>query len=606
LNAKSSLKPDSQQQRQHPARSPSAGLWQVYVWTISYLKPYRLLLSALIVLMIVVSTAELLIPKFIQFFIDTIVPGQGWPQFYTVLAMMALIVCIVIGANMAQNLLRRHIQEKAARDLQLAIFRHLRKLGFSYYERNPVGQTLSFLNTEVTAVQNLYRQGFPWLIEGIVFSVVALVMMATTSWQLSLIIVPSFLLYYIWGPSLERKASISGKTMSQNRIAENQKVYESISALTELRAFASERWDLERYLHKVETFNQSMIRTYWYAYLRGTNRRLTYNAGGIAILICGYFLLQAQSLSVGQFASFLLYYFMSMHRLTAVVTNITEQKVLMYQAERLHQFMNEKPQVEEQPDPVELSSVRGAVAFHNVSFRYNTERLVLDGLNLMIAPGGRTALVGTSGNGKSTTLKLIGRFYDPHSGSITLDGIPIRQLSFASLRQHIGYVFQETYLFGSTVRDNIRFGSPDATEEQVIEAAIAAHAHDFIAQLPNGYDTLVGERGIKLSGGQKQRIAIARMLIKNPAIILLDEATSALDRESEMEVQKALDTLLVGRTVIAVAHRLSTIKDFDQIAVIDDGKVVELGTYDALLAAKGAFYELAEGAKEQEAEKQHA
>lgn len=602
LKTKDSPKPDPQQS----APGATKGLWQVYLWTISYLKPYRMLLTMLILLMIVASTAELLVPKFIEYFIDFIMPNEEWSHFYTLLMIMALVVCIVIGTKLLQNILSRHIQEKAARDLQLSIFRHLRKLGFSYYERNPVGQTLSFLNTEVKAVQNLYRQGFPWLIEGIIFSIIAIVMMVTTSWQLSLIIIPSFLLYYIWGPSLERKASISGKTKALNQVAENQKVYESISALTELRAFDAERWDLARYMDKVKTHNNSMIRTFWYAYLRGTNRRLTYNAGGIAILITGYFLLQSQSLSVGQFVTFLLYYFMSMHRLTVVVTNITEQKVLMYQADRLYQFINEKALVEEHPDPIELSTVQGAVTFDNVSFQYNQEHKVLDNMNLTISPGQRTALVGTSGNGKSTALKLIGRFYDPQNGSITLDGIPIEQLSFASLRQHVGYVFQETYLFGSTVRDNILFGNPEASEEQIVQAAIAAHAHDFITRLPNGYDTLVGERGIKLSGGQKQRIAIARMLIKNPAIILLDEATSALDLESEKEVQKALDTLLQGRTVIAVAHRLTTIKDFDQIAVIAEGKIVELGTYDELLAARGVFYELAEGAKEKEAVQLHA
>ncbi|WP_325176725.1 ABC transporter ATP-binding protein [Paenibacillus alkalitolerans] len=295
-----------------------------------------------------------------------------------------------------------------------------------------------------------------------------------------------------------------------------------------------------------------------------------------------------------------MYYFSAMHRLTIVVTNVTEQKVLMYQAERLYRFIRQRPQVEEAAHPQHLTEVRGEIQFENVSFDYHPGQPVLRGFNLNVAPGEKIALVGTSGNGKSTVLKLIGRFYDPVEGSVAIDGIPIRSLSFASLRGTLGYVFQETYIFGSSVKENIRFGKPDATEEEVIMAAKSAFAHDFISGLPEGYDTLVGERGVKLSGGQKQRIAIARMFIQNPAIILLDEATSALDNTSEAEVQKAFDTLLEGRTVIAVAHRLSTIMDFDRIVVMEDGRAVEMGTYGELIGLRGAFYQLSKGSRRQE------
>jgi ATP-binding cassette subfamily B protein/subfamily B ATP-binding cassette protein MsbA len=219
-------------------------------------------------------------------------------------------------------------------------------------------------------------------------------------------------------------------------------------------------------------------------------------------------------------------------------------------------------------------------------------------MDLHVQAGERVALVGTSGNGKSTLLKLVCRFYDPTVGVITLDGVPLTQLPLSQLRQSIGYVFQETYLFGTSVRENIRFGRPQATDAEVEAAAKAAYAHDFIEQLPEGYATYVGERGIKLSGGQRQRIAIARMFVKNPAIVLLDEATSALDNVSEAEVQRALDALLVGRTTLTVAHRLTTIKDYDRIIVIDEGRQVESGKYDELLLQRGAFYRLQEGVQQ--------
>ncbi|MBP1989401.1 ABC transporter ATP-binding protein [Paenibacillus eucommiae] len=326
---------------------------------------------------------------------------------------------------------------------------------------------------------------------------------------------------------------------------------------------------------------------------------MTYQIGGIAIFIYGYYLLQQNQLSVGAFVSFLMYYFTAMHCLTVVVTNITEQKVLMFQVERLYRFIRLQPQVEEANMPEHLDKVIGEIVFHNVSFAYTAELPVLHNFNLAISPGERVGIVGKSGNGKSTTLKLIGRFYDADQGYISIDGIPIHELSLSSLRTSLGYVFQETYIFGSSVKDNIRFGKPDASDDEVVEAAKSAYAHEFISELPEGYDTLVGERGVKLSGGQKQRIAIARMLIYNPAIVLLDEATSALDNTSEAEVQKAFETLLKGRTVVAVAHRLSTIKQFDRIVFIEDGGIEEMGTYDELLERDGILKRLSTGVNDQ-------
>ncbi len=281
--------------------------------------------------------------------------------------------------------------------------------------------------------------------------------------------------------------------------------------------------------------------------------------------------------------------------MTAVVTEITEQRVLMYQAEKLYTFMNLQPAVAEPEHPVEAAAIKGSLQFSQVKFGYQPDRPVLEAFNLTVPSGAKVALVGSSGSGKSTVIKLAGRFYDADQGDILLDGISVRRLSFDVLRNSFGYVFQETYLFGSSVKENIRFGRPDASDEDVMEAAKAACAHDFIMELPEGYDTYVGERGIRLSGGQKQRIAIARMFIKNPRVILLDEATSALDNESEAIVQEALDRLMKGRTLLAVAHRLSTIRNFDLIAVMKDGRVLEQGTYEQLMAEQGHFYRLANG-----------
>ncbi|MBM7566370.1 ABC transporter ATP-binding protein [Paenibacillus sacheonensis] len=572
----------------------------VYWWSLTYLKPYLGTLVLLVAAMTVVSAAELAVPKIMQVFIDTVIPGKKMKAFYWMLAGTVALLAALIAAQCFQNMFQRGLQENAARDLQRAMFRHLRTLGFAYAERHPTGETLSLLNTEVAAVQNMYRYHFPGMLNGFMFSALSVALMLSSSARLTLIMLPGFLLYYLFGPYLERQASLNGKRMANERVEENRKAYESVSAQTELRAYGAERWDSERYAAKVEALNRSTIRTYWYAYMRGTNRRLTYYLGAVFVFIYGYHLIGKDAITVGEFVAFLLYYFAAMHRLTGVVTNITEQRVLMFQAKRLYDFVRLRPAVTEPDQPEELQAVQGELRFEEVSYAYNPDQPVLCEFSLTVPAGSRVALVGATGSGKSTVLKLAGRFYDPGEGRILLDGVPIDRLSFDALRSAMGYVFQETYLFGSSVRENIRFGDPEASDEAVEAAARAACAHEFIMGLPDGYDTPVGERGVRLSGGQKQRVAIARMFIKQPRVILLDEATSALDNESEAGVQEALVRLMRGRTILAVAHRLSTIRDFDRIVVLQDGRVAEWGTYDELLEKRGLLYRLAEGTTEPE------
>lgn len=568
----------------------------VYRWILSFLKPYAWMFAGLIAVMGAAASVELAVPKMIQHFIDHILPAQDWNAFTIMFTGFAVLIAVFIALIMVRNLLQRHVQEKASRDLQLAVHQHLRELGFAYYEKHPVGETLAFLNTEVSAVQNLYRYLFPDTILNFLFSLFALMLMVSSSWQLTLAAVPFFVLYYLYGPALERKAAAASKALAQARIEANQKAHESVSAILELRLFSAEDWDLGRYLEKVDAWNARVVKSFFLGYLRGSGRMFSFYAGAAGLFVFGVWLLQRNGITAGELVGFLLLYFVAMQRLTQLVSLLTEQFVMMHQAERLYRFVQEEPEVTEDPKALELAQpVRGEIRFENVHFSYSKDRPVLKGVNLTVRPGEKVAIVGESGNGKSTIIKLIGRFYDPDRGRITLDGVGIEKLSFASLREPLGFVFQETFLFGHTVRENILFGRPDASEEEVEAAAKAAYAHDFIMELSEGYDTYIGDRGTKLSGGQRQRIAIARMFIKNPAVILLDEATSALDRDSEREVQMALDRLMQGRTVIAVAHRLQTIEHFDNIVVLEDGQIAEQGTYEELSRAGGPFQRLLMG-----------
>lgn len=576
-------------------------LMSVYLWTLSFIRPYLWTFIFLILCGTAVTSVELAIPKMIQIMIDDVFPEKQAQLFYVLMACLVGILFVFIGALAAENMLQRMLQEKAAKDLQYSIYQKLRTLGFSYFERHPVGESLSLMNSEVTSVQSLYRQFLPWTVKGFIFAIISVAMMLHLNWELTLVSLPCLLLYYLVGPYFEKKASVLGEQFANERVRLNQKIYESISSLPELRANRSEKWDLSLFLDQQNLFNKKMIDTHWYAFWRGGVRRLSYYAGGIVMIVYGFNLVKLDELSVGAFVAFLLYFFNAMHRITSLVTSITEQRVLMYQAKKLYEFMQIEPDVSEPDLPQPLHQAKGKIEFIDVHFSYPSGPPVLQNFDLHIQPGERMALVGKSGEGKSSALKLVGRFYDPQQGEIRIDGIPIHQLSFEQLRQHIGFVFQETYLFGASVRENILFGKPDASEEEMIKAAKAAYAHDFIMDLPQGYDTPLGERGVRLSGGQKQRIAIARMFIMNPAIVLLDEATSALDQISEFEVQKAFENFLQGRTTLTVAHRLSTIQDYDYIAVMDQGQIVEGGPYKPLVEQRGLFYQMLRG---EEAEKE--
>ncbi|OUM99592.1 MAG: hypothetical protein BAA02_04610 [Paenibacillaceae bacterium ZCTH02-B3] len=566
-----------------------------YLWALSYLKPYKGKLALLVIFSLLSVTGETLTPKVIQYIIDHVIPQKNIRLFWTLLAVLVLIHVIMLAAKNVRNILQLTIGELASKDILKALFLHLRRLGFEHYERQPAGETLAMFNTEVTNVSKIYRQYLPDILENFFFVAVSIGIMAGISGWMSLVIIPSFAAYYLFGPYFERKAAHFGRLSGEGRVAFNQKVFEAVSGFREFRAFGAQVWfhrlvrDAHR--HWADVYRAGAT----YSSARGSFRRLTYYAGAVAMILIGVYLVRHEMMTVGGFAAFMLLYLNAMFRLTLLVTLFVEQRLILHQTEPLYKFMHQEIHIREPEHPVRLEKVEGRITFDNVSFGYRDRPGVIRNFSLDIRPGEKVAFVGFSGSGKTTLMKLIGRFYDPDEGEIRLDGIPIRSLALADLRNAIGYVFQETYLFGSSVKENIRFGKPDATDEEIIEAAKAAYAHEFIMELPDGYDTIVGERGIKLSGGQRQRISIARMIIKQPAVVLLDEATSALDNKSEWEVQRALDNVLEGRTVIAIAHRLSTVKHFDRIVFVKDGQIAEIGSYDELIARRGLLYELERG-----------
>ncbi|SES08721.1 ATP-binding cassette, subfamily B [Gracilibacillus ureilyticus] len=562
---------------------------KTYWWIISYLRPYRWQVFLFIVCSLIAVGVEMSIPKGVQYLIDHIIPNEQTSQLVNILAIFSIFLVIMFLAMMLRNSLQRIIQEKAAQDLQTSLFTHLRKLGFAYYERKPIGKTLSLFSSEVIAVQQIYSRYFPAIIINSIVLIITAAFMISINWKLCLLIIPFFLSYYLIGPYFEKKAAVYAKETQQSRNQLNKKIYDSVSGLLELKANNRENWDLALTEEKLSLFHKDFMKQLVMNYARGLVRRVTIYFGAVAIFAYSAVLIQNNQLTIGEFVALTFYYFLVIRYMTVIVTNISEQTILMNQAEQLFTFVHEKPEIEESKSPVILEKVCGNMEFRDIHFGYPSMPNILKGFNLTIHAGEKIAIVGKSGNGKSTLLKLIGRFYDPQQGTVFLEGVPLSKLSLSQIRDSIGFVFQDTYLFNKSIKENVKFGNPDATDEEIVEACKQANAHKFISELQDGYETVVGNRGIRLSGGQKQRMAIARMILKDPKIIVLDEATSSLDNLSEKEVKSAFDTLLEGKTIIAVAHRLSTIENYDRIIMMEDGKNVEIESYQELMKHSSPF-----------------
>ena len=578
----------------------SKQLWRVYLWTLSFLKPYTGKVILVIMSGFIITLSELIIPKFIQYFIETILPSRDFSKMNGLLLGLTGLITFGIILTAARNLWQRKLIEQASRDSQFAAFQQIRQLGFSYYEQHSVSETLSFVNTQTRAVQEIYRRYFPQFINQTLFITISLYFMIQISILLTLIIIPSFILYYIFGPWLEKKATVYGRQSAEGFRTLQTKLYESLASMEELRILGYMNWDMKRIQKLHEQVRQDHEKNVFFAYLRGSNRRLTYYIGALATFALGIYLVNNGQLTTGGFVAYILYYFSAMHMLTSIVTLLTEQRILTFQIEPLYHFMKKTPDIREPQQPILLEQVKGDIVFHDIDFHYPNHPPLLKGMNLHIRRGEKWRLSVQAGR-KTSFLKLIGRFYDPASGVITIDGIDLRRLPTSQIRAAMGFVFQETFLFNMSVKDNIRFGDTSLTDQQLVEAAKKADCDSFIRELEHGYDTILGERGLKLSGGQKQKIAIARLFAKNPSIVLLDEATASLDSVSEQKVQQALHQTFKESTVIAIAHRLSTVRHFDRIIFIKDGCILEAGHFNELMRKKGHFYQLASDRSEKEA-----
>jgi ATP-binding cassette subfamily B protein len=561
-------------------------------------RPYRRRLLIVLALIALSAGLSMISPFLLREVLDHAIPAGDTTQLTWLVGGMIAIAVATGALGVAQTWLSNVVGQQVMHDLRAAVYRHLQRMSLAFFTRTRTGEVQSRIANDIGGVQNVVTSTATSIVSNTTTVLATVAAMVALDWRLaafSLAILP----FFIWLTRRvgEERRSITAKR--QGRMADMSALVEeslSVSGILLGRTMGRGGELAERFTDESSKLAELEVRSRMAGRWRmatvqtafATMPALVYWFAGQA-LASG-----STTISIGTLVAFTTLQtrlFFPVNSLLSVSLDVQSSLALFH---RIFEYLDLPVDIEERDDPVELPGVRGEVRFEGVTFGYDADaRPTLDGVDLDVPAGSFTALVGETGSGKTTLAYLAARLYDPQAGRVTIDGADLRDVSFASLARTVGLVSQETYLFHASVRDNLRFARPGATDEELEAAARAAQIHDLIASLPEGYDTVVGERGYRFSGGEKQRIAIARVVLRNPPVLVLDEATSALDTETERAVQEALDELAATRTTIAIAHRLSTIRDADQIVVLDHGRIVERGTHDDLLERGGRYAALA-------------
>ncbi|WP_270838388.1 ABC transporter ATP-binding protein [Peptacetobacter hiranonis] len=555
---------------------------------VQYYRPYKKLFILDMICAFSASMCNLLYPIMTRNIMDDIIPNKKIDLLFIFAAILIVIFIAKAGFNYFMQYWGHVVGVRMQADMRSVVFRHLQKLPNKYFDENKSGVTMSRIVNDLMDITELAHHGPEDLFISLVTILGSFVILMGIDIPLTLIIF-AVLPFAVW--FVARKKDKMGNAFMKARVKVgevNATLENSIAGMKVTKSFCTEDEELEKFDKINNIFKDAREESYkaMAEYFSGMNFFMDL-LEWIAMILGGYYTYVGR-ITIGDFAAYILYVKMFIEPMKKLV-NFTEQyQNGMTGFKRFKEIMDEEIQ-EEAKNPKELKNVKGNIEIENASFTYEDENEVISDLSLSIEAGKTIALVGPSGGGKTTLCSLIPRFYELDSGDIKIDGNSIKDVSLRSLRKNIGVVQQDVFLFTGTIRDNIICGNPEATEEEMIEAAKKARIHDFVMTLPEKYDTYIGERGVKLSGGQKQRISISRIFLKNPPIIILDEATSALDNVTEREIQASLEELSKDRTNIVVAHRLSTIKNADEIIVITEGKISERGTHDELIKAGGIY-----------------
>lgn len=564
------------------------------IWTkfIQYYKPYRWLFFTDLVCASVVSLVDITFPQILYYLthgVFTRTAAEIKPVLGMVAGGMLLLYGIRYGCQYYITTWGHIMGARMESDMRQDLFDHYQQLSFSYYDRNNTGEMMSKLVSDLFDISELAHHGPENIFICTLKIIGSFLLLLFLNVKMTLILFGVTVVMILFSIYKNRKMKAVFLDNRKKIAGVNSQVQDSLSGIRVVKSFANEDLEREKFCSSNLRFLDSKVGSYRmmgsFQAGNGFFQGLLYTA----VLVSGGYFIANGTLQVADLAVYALYIGIFMNPIDVLV-NFTEQFQKGYSGfKRFMEVIQTSPEIVEKPNAVPLAQVKGQIVYQDVSFRYNQDSEVLDGVNITIEAGKTVALVGPSGGGKTTLCSLLPRFYDVSGGAVLIDGQDVRDVTLKSLRSAIGIVQQDVYLFAGSIRDNIAYGKPAASDEEIVTAAKHANIHDFIASLPDGYDSYVGERGTRLSGGQKQRIAIARVFLKNPQILILDEATSALDNESERFIQASLERLAENRTTIVVAHRLSTIRNADEIIVINRNGIQERGNHETLLEQNGLY-----------------
>lgn len=564
----------------------------------SYYRPYRGVFIADMFFAICAAVVSLVIPLVVRYITSEVVYRENGEALHMIMKLGIFMLVLIVGQCYCNYFISNYGHVMGAKieyDMRAEIFAHFQKLSFRFYDDQKVGQLMSRITSDLFDITELLHHGPENIVISIIKIIGAFLIMIGISPKLTLAafaLVPFMLAYAYFFNRKMKKAF----RMNRIKIADiNSQIEDNLSGIRVVKSFANEGIENEKFKKGNNGFLEAKKNSY--KYMGGYHSGLTAFTMSITVVVilAGGVMITKGTGTITDLITFLLYINVFTDPIKTLI-DFTEQFQNGYSGfERFMEMISVVPDIKDEPDAKPLTDVKGEIAFEDVSFHYaESDQMVLNHVNLTVSAGEYIALVGSSGAGKSTLCSLIPRFYDVNSGKVMVDGRDVRTLKLADLRNHIGIVQQDVYLFAGTILENIRYGKPDASREEVIEAAKNANAHEFIMGFPDGYDTDIGQRGVKLSGGQKQRLSIARVFLKNPPILIFDEATSALDNESEKVVQESLEKLAKNRTTFVIAHRLSTIRNAQRILVLTDNGIEETGTHEELLTKDGIYKKLYE------------